>query len=63
MKKLAAKLVMGLALTFLFNACASHPEEIVTEKPTGDTNTVPGEKVSDEGRIAPGAGPNAGVRW
>jgi hypothetical protein len=63
MKKLAAELVLGLALTFLFNGCASHPEEIITEKPTGDTGPVPGERVSDEGRVVPGAGANAGVRW
>ena len=63
MKKLAAQLALGLTLILLFNACASHPEEIITEKPTGDTTPVPGERVSDEGRVVPGAGANAGVRW
>jgi len=50
-------------LLFLFftAGCASGPDAF---NDTSSTATpVPGEKVSDEGRVAPGAGPNAGVRW
>jgi hypothetical protein len=48
--------------TFLFlNSCATS-----NSGATAGGDTVPGEKVSDEGRVSPGvgnAGPNASVRW
>ena len=64
-KRLAIQVVLLSALVVFLNACAS-PEEGVTERSaTSDTATVPGEKVSDESRLAPGTGaaPNAGLKW
>jgi len=47
------------------NACASR-DEVVTESSSAQTTgAVPGEKISDDGRVVPGTGtnPNASVRW
>jgi len=68
MKKLAAQSVLLVLFIFLFTGCASSPrEEIMTEQPDASSQgagAVPGEKVSDDGGLAPGpTGANAGVRW
>lgn len=67
-KKLAAQAVFFVLFIFFFMGCASTPrQEIMTEQ--SDPNAqgaaaVPGEKVSDDGGLAPGAtGPNPSVRW
>jgi hypothetical protein len=67
-KKLAAQSVLFVLFIFFFTGCASTPrQEIMTEQPDPNAQgagAVPGEKVSDDGGVAPGAtGPNASVRW
>lgn len=68
MKKLAAQSVLLVVFIFLFAGCASSPrQEIMTEQSDASSQgagTVPGEKVSDDRGLTPGAtGPNASVRW
>ena len=68
MKKLAAQSVLPVIFIFLFTGCASSPrQEIMTEQPDASSQgagAVPGEKVSDDGRVTPGAtGSNASVHW
>jgi hypothetical protein len=67
-KKLVAQSVLFVLFIFFFTGCASTPrQEIMTEQPDANAQgagAVPGEKVSDDGGLAPGAtGPNASVRW
>jgi hypothetical protein len=67
-KKLAAQSVLLVVFIFLFTGCASSPrQEIMTEQPDASSQgagAVPGEKVSDDGRVTPGAtGSNATVHW
>jgi hypothetical protein len=67
-KKLAAQLVLLVVFIFIFTGCASSPrQEIMTEQPDASSQgagAVPGEKVSDDGRVTPGAtGSNATVHW
>lgn len=60
MKSLAIYSAIALSTLFFLNGCAS------SLGTTAGGDAVPGEKVSDEGRVAPGvgtAGPNASVRW
>jgi hypothetical protein len=46
-------------LLFFIGGCTS-----LESSDTSATQTaVPGEKISDEGRVGPGTGPNASVRW
>ena len=68
MKKLAGQSVLLAVFIFLFAGCASSPrQEIMTQQPDASSQgagAVPGEKVSDDGGLTPGAtGPNASVRW
>ena len=68
MKKLAGQSVLFMVFIFLFTGCASSPrQEIMTEQPDASSQgagAVPGEKVSDDGRVTPGAtGSNANVHW
>jgi len=58
-KRFAIQVIFLLAVSFFISACASQQ----TTAASGDS--VPGEKVSDEGRLAPGTGtgPNASVKW
>src|SRR6266478_4769624 len=68
MKKLAAQSVLLVVFIFLFTSCASSPrQEVMAEQPDASSQgagAVPGEKVSDDGGLTPGAtGPNASVRW
>jgi len=46
-------------LLFFTAGCASQESSDTSTTQTA----VPGEKVPDEGRVAPGTGPNASVRW
>ena len=67
-KKLAAQSVLFVLFIFFFTGCASTPrQEIMTEQPDPSAQgagAVPGEKVSDDGRVTPGAtGSNATVHW
>jgi hypothetical protein len=67
-KKLVAQSVLFVLFISFFTGCASTPrQEIMTEQPDPNAQgpaAVPGEKVSDDGGLAPGAtGPNASVRW
>jgi ABC-type glycerol-3-phosphate transport system substrate-binding protein len=63
-KRFARCALFFLAVVFLISACAS-PDEATTEQSTSQTTgTVPGEKMSDEGRVTPGAaGSSASVHW
>ncbi|PYK37503.1 MAG: hypothetical protein DME49_11430 [Verrucomicrobia bacterium] len=50
----------AISLLLFFTAgCASQESSDTSTTQTA----VPGEKVPDEGRVAPGTGPNASVRW
>jgi hypothetical protein len=52
-----------LAIAFLISACASH-DEAVSEGSSSQAASVPGERVSDEGALTPGAtGSSASVHW
>jgi len=61
MKRFMIYGALALNTLFFMSGCASGLGT------TADSDgTVPGEKVSDEGRVSPGvgtAGPNASVRW
>lgn len=60
MKRLTIYCAIALSTLLLLNSCASDSGS------TASGDSVPGEKVSDEGRVSPGvgtAGPNASVRW
>ena len=64
MKCLAICPVFLLAIAFLISACASRDEGITGEPSSQSGATVPGEKVSDEGSVTPGAaGSSATVHW
>jgi type IV pilus biogenesis protein CpaD/CtpE len=64
MKQLAISTVLFLAIAFLISACASS-DEVTTEQSSAQTgSTVPGERVSDQGAVTPGApGAGANVHW
>ena len=64
MKHLAIFVVFFSATTFLISACASR-DEVTTEESSAQTgSTVPGERVSDQGAVTPGApGASANVHW
>jgi len=65
-KKLATQFVFLVAILFLMSACASRDEVVTEQSSSQPVGTVPGEKVSGEGSLSPGAGPggpNASVRW
>ena len=64
MKQLAISTVLFLAIAFLISACASS-DEVTTEQSSAQTgSTVPGERVSDQGAVTPGApGASANVHW
>jgi len=52
-----------LAIAFLVPACASH-DEVSSDGSGSQAARVPGEKVSDEGALTPGAaGSSASVHW
>lgn len=60
-KQAALTGVLVLLIAFLLSACATSGDEATT---SGSTATVPGEKMSDEGRVTPGAaGSSANVHW
>jgi len=60
MKRLAFSAVLFSAIAFLISACASHDEGSSSQS----TGNVPGERVSDEGSLTPGAaGSSATVHW
>ncbi len=64
MKRLATSVVLFLAVAFLISACASRDEGITGEPSLQSGATVPGERVSDEGSLTPGAaGSSATVHW
>jgi len=64
-KRLAVQAIFLSAVVVFMNACASSELELTERSSASDAGTVPGEKVSDESRLAPGAGagPNAGLKW
>jgi len=60
MKRLAISAVLFSAIAFLISACASHDEGSGSQSAAN----VPGERVSDEGSLTPGAaGSSATVHW
>ena len=64
MKRLAVFAVLFLAGAFLISACASRDEGITGEPSSQSGATVPGERLSDEGSVTPGAtGSSATVHW
>jgi len=64
MKRLAIFAAFFSAIALLISACASH-DEGTTEQSSAQTGyTVPGERVSDQGAVTPGApGASANVHW
>jgi hypothetical protein len=63
-KRFASCAVFFLATTFLISACASQDEAITDESASQSAATVPGEKMSDGGSLAPGPpGSSGSVRW
>jgi len=65
MKRFGRQAALFSTLVFILNGCASHDE--VTQQTTSQSSAaVPGEKVSSDGGLTPGAGPggaNATVKW
>jgi hypothetical protein len=67
MKRFGRQAALFSTLVFILNGCASNDE--VTQQTTSQSQssgTVPGEKVSSDGGLTPGAGPggaNASVKW
>jgi hypothetical protein len=61
-KRFAIHSVLLSAITFFLSACSGMLSSTNT---AGDQSAVPGEKVSDEGRLGAGngTGPNASVKW
>jgi type IV pilus biogenesis protein CpaD/CtpE len=64
MKRLVIFIVLFSAIALLISACASR-DEVTTEESSAQTgSTVPGERVSDQGAVTPGApGASANVHW
>jgi hypothetical protein len=63
-KRFARCALFFLAIVFLLSACASSDEGTTGESTSQSSATVPGEKMSDEGRVTPGAaGSSANVHW
>jgi len=64
-KRVAKSSVLALLIALLLSACASSGDESAgSGSTTQSTGTVPGEKLSDEGTLAPGPpGSSASVRW
>jgi len=64
-KQAALTGVLVLLIAFLLSACATSGDEATTGESTSQSSaTVPGEKMSDEGRVTPGApGSSASVHW
>jgi hypothetical protein len=53
-----------LVIALLLSACASSEEGTTSETASQSSGTVPGEKMSDDGRVTPGAGgSSASVHW
>jgi len=65
MKQAALTVVLVLLIALLLSACATSGDEATATGSTSQsTATVPGEKMSDEGRYAPGPpGSSGSVRW
>ena len=61
-KRFAIHTVLLLPIAFLLSACTGL---LPSTNTASDQNAVPGEKVSDEGRLGAGTGtgPNASVKW
>ena len=60
-KRLVIPAASFLAIAFLISACAS-PDEVMTEQQSGAP--VPGERLPDEGSVAPPApGSSANIHW
>jgi hypothetical protein len=58
--------VLVLLISFLLIACASDTEETLLSKPSTSESSslaVPGEKMGDDGRVAPGAMGSTNVHW
>ena len=64
-KRVAKSSVLVLLIALLLSACASSGDEATAgESSLQSTGTVPGEKLSDEGTLAPGpTGSSGSVRW
>jgi len=62
-KRLAISAALALAIAFLIPACASR-DEASSDGSSSQAASVPGERVSDEGALTPGAaGSSASVHW
>jgi PBP1b-binding outer membrane lipoprotein LpoB len=56
--------VLVLLIALLLSGCASPTEEsISSQSSSGSAATVPGEKMSDEERYAPGPMGSSNVKW
>jgi hypothetical protein len=63
-ERFATRTVLVFVIALLLSACASSDEATTGESTSQSSATVPGEKMSDEGRVTPGAaGSSASVHW
>jgi len=63
-KQAAVKGVLFLLIAFLLYACASSGDKIISgPSPSQSTAAVPGEKMSDDERYAPGPMGSSSVHW
>jgi hypothetical protein len=63
-KQVATTGVLVLLITFLLVACASTTSETLSDPSSSQSGApVPGEKMSDDQRYAPGPMGSGNVRW
>jgi len=63
-ERFATRTVLVFVIALLLSACASSDEATTGESTSKSSATVPGEKMSDEGRYAPGPpGSSGSVHW
>jgi hypothetical protein len=63
-ERFATHTLLVFVMALLLSACASSDEATTGESTSQSSATVPGEKMSDEGRVTPGAaGSSASVHW
>jgi hypothetical protein len=64
MKRLAIFAALFSVIVFLISACASRDEDTTEQSGAQTGSTIPGERVSDQGAVTPGApGASANVHW
>ncbi|PYJ75035.1 MAG: hypothetical protein DME72_01010 [Verrucomicrobia bacterium] len=63
-KRFAVYGVLFLTSGILISGCVSRDEDVTEQPGSQSAATVPGEKIPDQGNVAPGApGSSGSVRW